>query len=500
MLMGVDKKDIQERLQDGDELNSTLSLRSQGLEIDHTGVCCSESCKDVDVVSVAPWCLTSTAAESLAMGMGSGHTLKDQPFYDSRNKFQDDSSLDYDRGLDNITVLPSVFEFQKAERGLQRAGLAPFFKAPPSKWDDAQKWIASPTTNQTTNRQLHVDGGVGLRKNNQFGYGSRQTSTKVVLEVPDQMLVTYEEPDTKRMELSQEFNEAGWLKPVEWEGDPYRSTDSYNNTVVTTENFVKQSAINLSRHGSSMSIHSGTTIIPLPSTARSVSMRDMGTEMTPMASQEPSRTGTPVRATTPIRSPTPSQPSTPRRASLSPYHSNNVSDSNKKELSEKEMQIKTRREIMLLGTQLGKMNIAAWASKEEEGNDASTSPKNLELEKQPISLIETRAAAWEEAEKAKCMARFNQEEIKIHAWENLEIAKNEAEMRKIEVHVERMSARAHDKLKKKLAAIRLKAEEKLAAAESERNRQGAKTEKQADYIRKTGQIPSSFSCCGWWRS
>lgn len=206
------------------------------------GVCCSESCKDVDVVSVAPQCLTSTAVESLAMGMGSEHILKDQPFYNSRIKFQDDSSLDYDSGLNNITVPSSVFEFQRADRGLQRAGLAPFFKAPPSKWDDAQKWIASPTTNQNTNRQLHIEGGVGLRKNNQFGYGSRQTSMKVVLEIPDQMLVTYGEPDIKRMELSQEFKEAGWRKPVEWEGNSYQSTDSHNNTVVTTENFAKQSS------------------------------------------------------------------------------------------------------------------------------------------------------------------------------------------------------------------------------------------------------------------
>ncbi|KAL8100642.1 uncharacterized protein LOC141684661 [Apium graveolens] len=495
MLMGVEKKDKQEGLQDGDELNSTFSLRSQGLEIDGTGlgVCCSESCKDVDVVSVAPQCLTSTAVASLAMGIGSDHTLKDQPFYNSRIKFQEDS------GLDNITLSSSVFEFQRAQCGLQRASLAPFFKAPPSKWDDAQKWIASPTTNRNTNRQLHVEGGVGMRKNNQFGYGNRQTSMKVVLEIPDQMLVTYEEQDTKRMELNPEFNEAGWRNPVKWEGDPYQSTDPYNNTVVTTENFLKQSAINLSQHDSSMSIHSATTIIPPPSTTRSVSMRDMGTEMTPTASQEPSRTGTPVRVT-PIRTPTSLQLSTPRRASSSPYHSSNVSDCNKKELSEKEMQIKTRREIMLLGTQLGKINIAAWASKEEEDNDASTSSKFLEREKQLKNLIETRAAAWEEAEKAKCMARFKQEEIKIHAWENHEIAKNEAEMRKIKVQVERMSTRAHDKLTKKLAAVRLKAEEKLAAAESERNHQSIKTEKQANYIRRTGQIPSSFSCCGWWQS
>ncbi|KAL8157735.1 hypothetical protein AgCh_002440 [Apium graveolens] len=497
MLMGVEKMRKQGRPQEDEEMDSTFDLRSQDFEIHDNGDCCSENFKDVDVVCVLPQCSTSSTADPLAMEMVSEHTLKNRPFSNSRIKSQDDISLDYDSGIDSVTTPSSVFEFQKAERGLQRAGLAPFSKPAPSKWDDAQKWIASPTSNRTKNGQPHgLQGGVGLRKNNQFGYGSRQTSMKVVVEVPDQTLISCEEADTKKMELSQGSRETGGPKLVPWEGDPYSSTNSYKNTI---ENCVKESAINLSQHAPSMSINSATAIIPPPSTARSVSMRDMGTEMTPIASQEPSRTGTPLRATTPIRSPTSSQPSSPSRASLSPHHPNSVSDCNRRELSVKEMQMKTRREIMLLGTQLGKMNIAAWASKEEEDNAASTSLETLGQE-QAKSLIETRAAAWEEAEKAKCMARFKQEEIKIHAWENHEKAKTEAEMRKIEVEVERMSSQAHDKLMNKLAAARLKAEEKRAAAESKRNRQAAKTEKQADYIRRTGRIPSSFSCCGWWRS
>ncbi|GFZ18576.1 remorin family protein [Actinidia rufa] len=60
-----------------------------------------------------------------------------------------------------------------------------------------------------------------------------------------------------------------------------------------------------------------------------------------------------------------------------------------------------------------------------------------------------------------------------------------------------MRGRAHDKLMNKLAAARYKAEEKRAAAEAKRNRKAAKTEQQAEYIRRTGRIPSSFSFCGW---
>lgn len=61
---------------------------------------------------------------------------------------------------------------------------------------------------------------------------------------------------------------------------------------------------------------------------------------------------------------------------------------------------------MALGTQLGKMNIAAWASKEEEDKDASMSLKTVPAELPTKSVIEIRAAAWEEAEKAKYMARY----------------------------------------------------------------------------------------------
>lgn len=68
----------------------------------------------------------------------------------------------------------------------------------------------------------------------------------------------------------------------------------------------------------------------------------------------------------------------------------------------------------------------------------------------------------------------------------------------IQVEVERMKARAHDKLMNKLGAMRHKAEEKRVAAEARRNQQAARTAHQGDYIRRTGRVPSSFfcrSCC-----
>lgn len=493
MLLGVEKKQKEE-----EELETTFALRSQASGIEHGDCSISENCKDVDVVSVLPECSTSVPVDSLCSEMASDRRTKDN----SRIRFHEDCSLDYDSGVDVISVSSSVFEFQKAERAQHRLPLAPFSKPAPSKWDDAQKWIASPTSNRhkTGQSQVQTAQGSGSRKGH-IGYGSRQPSMKVVVEVPDQRLVPFEEPDTKRIDSSQ-FKDSGEHKLVSWEPNTYPVADLYGKPVLMIENSVGEPAISLSRHDSSICMHSATTFVPPPSTARSVSMRDMGTEMTPIASQEPSRNGTPVRATTPLRSPT-SSPGRGAPNSSSTNPPDRHLDPNKKDLSEKEMQMKTRREIMLLGTQLGKMNIAAWASKEDEDKDASSSlktiPSGQQQQQQPAkSVVETRAAAWEEAEKAKYLARFKREEIKKQAWENHQKAKTEAEMRKIEVEVERIRGRAHDRLMNKLAAARHKAEEKRAAAEAKRNRQAAKTEQQVDYIRRTGRVPSSFFCCSGW--
>lgn len=136
----------------------------------------------------------------------------------------------------------------------------------------------------------------------------------------------------------------------------------------------------------------------------------MGTEMTPGTSLEPSRTATPVGATTPLRSPTSSMPSTPRGCApaSTPIEPGNggeshlSSDNNRRELSEEELKLKTRREIVALGVQLGKMNIAAWASKDEQEKKRSIADA-AELERVECGK---RAAAWEEAEKSRHTARF----------------------------------------------------------------------------------------------
>lgn len=191
------------------------------------------------MVSELPECSTSTTADSLVAQMASDRRLKDHSLLNLRIRSQEDPSLDYDSGHDSTSVSSSIFEFQKAERASQRVPLGPFSKPAPSKWDDAQKWIASPTATRPKTGQAQVPVGVGARKVGNFG---RQSSTKVVVEVPDQRVVAFEEPDTKRIDTSQAKKESGVQKFVSWEADPYPIADSYGKSVLMIENSVSESA------------------------------------------------------------------------------------------------------------------------------------------------------------------------------------------------------------------------------------------------------------------
>ncbi|EFJ13177.1 hypothetical protein SELMODRAFT_424637 [Selaginella moellendorffii] len=57
----------------------------------------------------------------------------------------------------------------------------------------------------------------------------------------------------------------------------------------------------------------------------------------------------------------------------------------------------------------------------------------VDLDEVRRTMVESRATAEEEAEHAKCMARYEHEEAKILAWENHQKAKAEAELRRMEV-------------------------------------------------------------------
>ncbi|AQL09899.1 uncharacterized protein LOC100383385 [Zea mays] len=361
-------------------------------------------------------CSTSTE-----MSSNSGHR--------SRNRAPDDDSFDSESSSSG----PPTVKRSAAVAAL----LPPFSRPTPSKWDDAEKWISSPTSNRT-GRTGPTAGAVPKKSALAFpDYGGRPPAVaKVVADVP-----TNAGPDG--------LAHPDLLKP------------GHNASVVVD----------------------GTA-----PAVRSVCMRDMGTEMTPIASQEPSRTATPIIASSPTSSRTP----TPQRTAE--FSVSNIDPKKIEMPEEEEVQMSTRQEIMDLGERLGKTTIAAWASKEEKSAARftdTTAYKAADIGR------ENRAADWQETEKAKYLARFQREEAKIQAWENLQKAKIEAEMKGIEAKIERKRAREQDRLASKLAAVSHRAEAKRETAEARRNQEAARTEEQAARIRYTGHTPSSFSCWCW---
>lgn len=257
------------------------------------------------------------------------------------------------------------------------------FKPTPSKWDDAQKWLVglSNASNHTYASKTHARNSNAedlrlLTSNSMKGRDSCSSIDGLSIPVPN-------EGDTKNID--------NWTS---------KSIDDVSIGV------------------------------------RSVSLRDMGTEMTPIASKEPSRVSTPIRA----RSPTSSKVIT------SPKKTNVVKDE----------------------------------------------PFSRSVVVSKSTSLECKAMAWDEAEKTKYMARYKREEVKIQAWENRKTRKAEMEMKRIEAKAERMKSRAQEKLAKKIMYAKRKAEERRSNAEAKLDEQAAKASEQAEYIRKAGHLHSSF--------
>ena len=110
---------------------------------------------------------------------------------------------------------PLGFEFHKAKTAL----MSGFSKPAPSKWDDAQKWIASPNSNRVS-------------KGKKSG---RQSVTKVVMEV-------VEDVDARRIDASEIKREIGEEKGDKWVSEPYPAVDSCVKSTLIVENSFSQSA------------------------------------------------------------------------------------------------------------------------------------------------------------------------------------------------------------------------------------------------------------------
>ncbi|KAK4423929.1 hypothetical protein Salat_1975800 [Sesamum alatum] len=320
------------------------------------------------------------------------------------------------------------FEFQKSgwknRTSHHRTALG---KPTPSKWDDAQKWLVNLSRGEKNQAKASPR-------------NSNADDRRLIAPVPKKDYSSGEEEGENGCDVE--------TKNVDCDESVWRSNKPIDS--------------------------------PKPA-LRSICLRDMGTEMTPNASQGPSRATTPVRATTPAsRSPVSSGSSTPVRST----NGGVAIDSGENTTAPCEKKDETDRPH------------GATRKSSRDGAEPfseSTSENKANDQSRKLNPLETRALAWDEAERAKYMARYKREEVKIQAWENHQIRKAEMENRKVEAKAERLKSRAQEKYNKKLAATRRIAEEKRANAESKLNEKGVEISERADYMKRSGHLPSSFS-------
>ncbi|KAL5760109.1 hypothetical protein ACOSQ2_018947 [Xanthoceras sorbifolium] len=333
------------------------------------------------------------------------------------------------------------FEFHKGN-GANRSShhRTALGKPTPSKWDDAQKWLVG------------LSRGVG-EKNQSKPRNSNADDRRLIAPVPQ--------------------------KDQDYSSDDCAGEEQQNERIDAMATHYDVETKNVDCDESVWRINkpaeNSTSVV------RSICVRDMGTEMTPIASQEPSRTTTPIRATTPaIRSPITSGSSTPVRC----QHGLQGTEGYLTGLASME----SRGEANAAGRGTG-----ATRRYGDESNTSKIAENSDSDQARKLNNLESQATAWDEAERAKYMARYKREEVKIQAWENHQKRKAEMEMKKLEAKADRLKARAQERLTNKLAATRRIAEEKRANAEATLNEKAARTSERADYIRRTGHLPSSFS-------
>ncbi|KAL6847106.1 hypothetical protein ACP4OV_022959 [Aristida adscensionis] len=356
------------------------------------------------------------------------------------------------------------FEFHREER----AAPPPFFRPVPSKWNDAEKWIAG----------RHV-----VHSNPIFSKKPSAAAAAAPHGANGGGLVAPESAASKGGGASCDnpTSRAGGCTAV---------------SALTELSSVSSSPPSVSGPASKPPQKKPRPAPSAPAPAPSVTMRDVGTEMTPIASQEQSRSATPAGAATPSLSPLCSVPASPRCGA-----SASASSSSSASASERELRLRTRREIAALGLQLGKMRIASWASKEEGLLARAATPEHgagADDDELKRKVFEARAAAWEESRKCKLASRYQRKEAKIQEWESCQKSKFEAKMRQAEAQAEQMKARAKHNLAKRLAVLGHRVEGKQARVEARRSRQAARLARQVERIRKTGRPPSRFRrCCSW---
>ncbi|KAL6496903.1 hypothetical protein OROGR_028832 [Orobanche gracilis] len=353
-------------------------------------------------------------------------------------------------------------------------------KCIPSKWDDAEKWLVSGSSScneSPANKTLMESSKMYNRQCNGykphmgdqiFAEKSRITEervSKVISDFQGTLVIGHHQQQqhtSARVVLSAP---AGVLLKGPCKKNSYSDTMSINQTLIQHHYGPNNNSNKQQKQTDDIQVHH----------------RDIGTEMTPLASSTTSRCLTPFKNTSPARHNTPAERSGPL-GQTDP-------DGNGTDITQ------------LQDCHLAKLHLfdsitTNWISREEEEEDVSKSLRHFEITSNECgkSVPESKNnCVWEKEEKNKSCLRYQREEAKIQAWVNLQSAKAEAESRKLEVKVQKMRANMEEKLMKRMADVHRKAEEWRATAQFQHSEQVRKAGHMAREVVRRRKNNSHFS-------
>ncbi|KAK4352099.1 hypothetical protein RND71_027617 [Anisodus tanguticus] len=196
--------------------------------------------------------------------------------------------------------------------------------------------------------------------------------------------------------------------------------------------------------------------------SRVISRRDMATQMSPEASPSSS----PIRQSS-------FSPSTPSILPLVELQSVPPSKAEMRDVPIDE-----------------RVTVTRWSKKQK----VRIPGRSMELDDWKRKAMEIRSSGWDVSGTSTSISKIKREEARITAWENLQKAKAEAAMRKLEMKLEKKRSSSIDKIMNKLRSAQKKAHEMRSSMLANQSHEVARSSSKALSFRRTHQIGSLSGC------
>ncbi|XP_044510270.1 uncharacterized protein LOC123228854 [Mangifera indica] len=195
--------------------------------------------------------------------------------------------------------------------------------------------------------------------------------------------------------------------------------------------------------------------------SRTISRRDMATQMSPNGSTHSS----------PKRQPFSSAPTALPSLELQSVHSSKS--------QVRDVQVDER------------VTVTRWSKK----NRAQICGKTSEIvDDWRKNSVDSQTSAWDITESSKSISKTKREELRITAWENLQKAKAEAAIRKLEMKLEKKRSSSMDKIMNKLRSAQKKAQKMRSSVLANQDHQVARSTQKAATFRRNSQMGSLSGC------